>query len=310
MLIATLAFLASALQPHPTRANDAPTANDGPRLAGGGTGEAERSGTAASSAAGTRPEGAPAPGQSVRLVGDASVKPMRLDSGEYRVPDLGLVIEAPLPAGYPAPTPPGMIELKTYPVVRRAEYSAKGSSNFGMNVGFWPLFNHIKEREIEMTSPVEMDYRPAGERTPLTPMKDAEGSWTMSFLYRTADLGPTGEDGRVKVLDNPEMTVVSIGMRGPYGMGTVNAGLEELQKWFAGQDEWEPVGDPRGLNYNGPQVRMRDKWSEVQVQVRRKAKSAAGAAPAGQLPSGQSPAGSAPSGAVPAAPVAPSASAH
>jgi len=221
------------------------------------------------------------------------------------VPDLGLVIEAPLPAGYPAPTPPGMIELKTYPVVRRAEYSAKGSSNFGMNVGFWPLFNHIKEREIEMTSPVEMDYRPAGERTPLTPMKDAEGSWTMSFLYRTADLGPTGEDGRVKVLDNPEMTVVSIGMRGPYGMGTVNAGLEELQKWFAGQSDWEPVGDPRGLNYNGPQVRMRDKWSEVQVQVRRKAKAAAGAAPAGQ-----SPAGSAPSGAVPAAPVAPSASAH
>jgi hypothetical protein len=109
-------------------------------------------------------------------------------------------------------------------------------------------------------------------------MKDAEGSWTMSFLYRTADLGPTGEDGRVKVLDNPEMTVVAIGMRGAYGMGTVNAGLEELQKWFAGQDEWEPVGDPRGLNYNGPQVRMRDKWSEVQVQVRRKAKPVAQAA--------------------------------
>jgi hypothetical protein len=214
----------------------------------------------------------------VRLVGDAAVKPTRLENGEYRVPDLGLIIEAPLPVGYPAPTPPGMIELKTYPVVRRAEYSAKGSSNFGMNVGFWPLFNHIKNREIEMTSPVEMDYRPAGERTPLAPMKDAEGSWTMSFLYRTADLGPTGEDGRVKVLDNPEMTVVAIGMRGAYGMGTVNAGLEELQKWFAGQDEWEPVGDPRGLNYNGPQVRMRDKWSEVQVQVRRKAKPVAQAA--------------------------------
>jgi hypothetical protein len=305
MLIATLAFLASALQPEPTRAPAACQAHVGPRATGEDAGEAARTGAAAASEAGTRPEGAPAPGQSVRLVGDASVKPTRLDSGEYRVPDLGLVIEAPLPAGYPAPTPPGMIELKTYPVVRRAEYSAKGSSNFGMNVGFWPLFNHIKEREIEMTSPVEMDYRPAGERTPLTPMKDAEGSWTMSFLYRTADLGPTGEDGRVKVLDNPEMTVVSIGMRGPYGMGAVNAGLEELQKWFAGQSDWEPVGDPRGLNYNGPQVRMRDKWSEVQVQVRRKAKAAAGAAPAGQ-----SPAGSAPSGAVPAAPVAPSASAH
>jgi hypothetical protein len=272
MLIAALAFLATAIQPEPVRAD---ATAPGTPAAPGGTAPAP---AAAAPSPAARPAGAPAPGESVRLVGDASVKPTRLENGEYRVPDLGLVIEAPLPVGYPAPTPPGMIELKTYPVVRRAEYSAKGSSNFGMNVGFWPLFNHIKNREIEMTSPVEMDYRPAGERTPLAPMKDAEGSWTMSFLYRTADLGPTGEDGRVKVLDNPEMTVVAIGMRGAYGMGTVNAGLEELQKWFAGQDEWEPVGDPRGLNYNGPQVRMRDKWSEVQVQVRRKAKPVAQAA--------------------------------
>ncbi len=32
-------------------------------------------------------------------------------------------IEAPLPIGYPAPTPPGAIELKSYPSVRRAEIS-------------------------------------------------------------------------------------------------------------------------------------------------------------------------------------------
>jgi hypothetical protein len=96
----------------------------------------------------------------------------------------------------------------------------------------------------------------------------------MSFLYRTTDLGPTGEDGRIKVVDLPELTVVSIGMRGGYGMGTVNAGLEKLREWFASQDQWEPAGNPRGLNYNGPQVPMRNKWSEVQVPVRRKAKKA------------------------------------
>jgi hypothetical protein len=181
-----------------------------------------------------------------------------------------MMIEAPLPEGYPAPTPPGMIELKTYPSVRRAEYSAKGSSNFGMNVGFWPLFNHIKSREIAMTSPVEMDYKPAGERTPLAPMQDAEGSWTMSFLYRKADLGPTGEDGRIKVVDTPEMTVLSIGMRGAYGMGTVNSGMDALSKWLAAQSQWEAIGDPRGLNYNGPEVSMKNKWSEVQIVVRRR----------------------------------------
>lgn len=215
----------------------------------------------------------------MRVLGDASVKPI-LENGEYRLPELGLMIEAPLPEGYPAPTPPGMIELKTYPSVRRAEYSAKGSSNFGMNVGFWPLFNHIKSREIAMTSPVEMDYKPTGERTPLAPMQDAEGSWTMSFLYRKADLGPTGEDGRIKVVDTPEMTVLSIGMRGAYGMGTVNSGMDALSKWLAAQSQWEAIGDPRGLNYNGPQVSMKNKWSEVQIVVRRRAATSSPVTPA------------------------------
>jgi hypothetical protein len=116
-------------------------------------------------------------------------------------------------------------------------------------------------------------------------MKDADGTWTMSFLYRTVNLGPTGEDGRVKVVDNPELTVVSIGMRGQYGMGAVNAGLEELTKWFDGQSDWEPCGDPRGLNYNGPQVPVKSKWSEVQVPVRRKGAAKVGeAAPAQAVP--------------------------
>ena len=267
MLIATLSFLASTFQP----AADATTAATAPR-----------DGAATAPA---RPEGAPAPGATIRLVGDPAVKPVVSAEG-CQLKEMGMVVEAPLPEGYPAPTPPGMIELKTYPSVRRAEYSASGSTNFGMNVGFWPLFNHIKDRNIAMTSPVEMDYRPEGERAPLDPMKDTGGSWTMSFLYRSADLGPTGEDGRVKVVDNPEMTVVAIGMRGGYGMGTVNAGLEELAKWFAGQSEWEPAGEPRGLNYNGPQVPQRRKWSEVQVPVRR-AKPVTPAAPT--APAVQSP---------------------
>ena len=264
MLIATLAFLAAAFQP----AGDPATAP-------------------APAAAAARPHGAPEPGKAVRLVGDAAVHAARTEGGEYRLPEMGMLIEAPLPDGYPAPTPPGMIEIKTYPSVRRAEYTAKGSSNFGMNVGFWPLFNHIKEREIAMTSPVEMDYRPAGERAPLDPMKDAEGSWTMSFLYRSTDLGPTGQDGRVSVVDTPELTVISIGMRGGYGMGTVNAGLEKLRAWFDGQSEWEPAGEPRGLNYNGPQVPMRSKWSEVQVPVRRRAPATEAAPAVPAMPAGR-----------------------
>jgi len=104
MIIATLAFLASAFQP---------------------IGDTVAAGKSTPDAAPTtaRPEGAPAPGATLRVLGDALVKPV-LENGEYRLPELGLMIEAPLPEGYPAPTPPGMIELKTYPSVRRAEYSA------------------------------------------------------------------------------------------------------------------------------------------------------------------------------------------
>jgi len=216
-----------------------------------------------------RPEGAPEPGQAIRLVGDASVKP-KLAEGQYRLAEAGVGIETPLPEGYPAPTPPEMIELKTYPAVRRAECSGKGASDMGMVRSFFPLFNHIKKRKIEMTSPVEMEYRRGDGDKPLAEVPLADGDWTVSFLYRKPDMGQAGNDGQVKVVDAPEMVVVSIGMKGGYGSGVVQPGLEALQKWFAGQDAWEPAGDPRSLMYNGPGAPFAHQWMEVQVPVRRK----------------------------------------
>jgi hypothetical protein len=163
-----------------------------------------------------------------------------------------------------------MIELKTYPAVRRAECSGKGASDMGMVRSFFPLFNHIKKSKIEMTSPVEMEYRRGGDDKPLVEVPLADGDWTVSFLYRKPDLGQAGNDGQVKVVDAPEMVVVSIGMKGGYGSGVVQPGLEALQKWFAGQDAWEPTGDPRSLMYNGPGAPFAHQWMEVQVPVRRK----------------------------------------
>lgn len=216
-----------------------------------------------------RPEGAPEPGQAIRLVGDASVKP-KLAGGQYRLAEAGVGIETPLPEGYPAPTPPEMIELKTYPAVRRAECSGKGASDMGMVKSFFPLFNHIKKREIAMTSPVEMEYRRDGDGKPLAALPVADCDWTVSFLYRKPDLGTVGNDGQVKVVDTPEIVVVSIGMKEAFGSAGVKEGLEALQQWFDGQDAWEPAGDPRSLIYNGPGAPFAHPWSEVQVPVRRK----------------------------------------
>ncbi len=179
-------------------------------------------------------------------------------------------IEAPLPDGYPEPTPPGAIDIKNYPSIRRAEWVTKGGSNFGMNVGFWPLFNHIKDRNIAMTSPVEMDYPGVFPDLMKSDEPVRDGEATMSFLYRSSALGPTGEDGKIMIRDTAPVTVVSIGMNGPYGLATMRKGLAELREWLKVQDEWEVVGTPRSFSYNGPYIAERWKWSEVQVPVRRR----------------------------------------
>ncbi len=95
---------------------------------------------------------APSQGNIQRVYGDS---PQPVLVGENWKTQDGFGIEAPLPVGYPSPTPPGCIELKTYPKVRRAQIESKATG--GQN-GFWPLFSHIQKRQIAMTSPVEMDY--------------------------------------------------------------------------------------------------------------------------------------------------------
>lgn len=176
-------------------------------------------------------------------------------------------IDTPLPEGYPPPTPPGAIEIKTYPVVRRAEVSGRVWPELGMNLAFFPLFNHIKRRGIEMTSPVEMDYRGLSVSDP----QGAAGDWSMAFLYRRVEQGPLGRDerdGRVSVIDSQPMTVVSVGLRGGYGLARTREGLAILGEWLDANPEWTPAGPVRVLHYNGPDTRERDRWQEVQVPVR------------------------------------------
>ena len=256
------------------------------------------------------PVAVPAPGQAVRLGGDKEVIAER--KGADWVCGTA-AITTPLPEGYPAPTPPGAIELKTYPSLRRAEFKAEtNNSDIGMNVAFFPLFNHIKRRDIAMTSPVEMDYlglsvtgkplpgaggggqeagkesdkqaeTPSGAEKPgEQPVKGKDGkaattpaplkAMTMSFLYRTPELGPVGDDAKdakVKVVDTTPATYLSVGMQGGYGLKRVRMGMEQLQTFLAANPQWQTVGDVRALHYNGPEKRDRDKWLEVQVQVKK-----------------------------------------
>lgn len=186
-------------------------------------------------------------------------------------------VTTPLPQGYPTPTPPGAVELKRYPNARRAEYSSSGNSEFGRNIAFWPLFNHIKKHDIAMTSPVEMDFK-SREPKVLGAEADAKDRrWTMSFLYRTPDMNATGSEGKVTVVDVPAVTVVSVGVRGTYSEAALDEALDTLMTVLASEPDWRPAGAPRALYYNGPDTPYADLWGEIQIPV-----AVRGAAPNGQ----------------------------
>lgn len=215
----------------------------------------------------------PKAGEVIRVGGDAQSRVVFTAPETWTVegdtPATSVRITTALPEGYPQPTPPGAIEIKTYPSVRRAQVTsgAEGQqmlpADTGMNAGFWPLFRHIQRRDIAMTSPVEMDY--AG----LSP--DGQGQperWTMSFLYRTSDLGPTGEDGNVEIIDTVPVTVVALGLRGPYGLPRVRGALATLDAWLEEHPEWEVAGEPRAFYYNGPEMPNARKWAEAQIPIR------------------------------------------
>lgn len=202
----------------------------------------------------------PAAGETIRVGGNREIQVSGSD-GDYRAG--GCSIDTPLPVGYPLPTPPDAIDIKTYPVVRLAEVTGAGDPDDGMNNTFWPLFNHIKSHDIAMTSPVEMNYRGmTGSEKP-----DPE-SWSMAFLYRQPELNQPGAEGRVVVRDAEPVTVVAIGLKGNYSMSLVQRGMRKLEEWFAANPEWQPAGDWRALYYNGPALFWWNKWAEVQVPVR------------------------------------------
>lgn len=196
----------------------------------------------------------------VRLSGENDVEP-RLAQDGWRA---GVFfIDSPLPEGYPAPTPPGALDLKVYPSVRRAEIESRGSTRGG----FFPLFRHIQEREIPMTAPVEMDYE--GWTSDSPPERSS-----MSFLYRTPDEGEAGTDGAIRVYDTETITVVSRGFNGSYRISSLNDELAEVEAWIESSDVWERAGEPRVFGYNGPNVPRNRMWGEVQIPVQRVADTA------------------------------------
>lgn len=171
----------------------------------------------------TWPQSSPAVGQSFRVFGQSPAA--ELVNNSWRSGDLKL--EAPLPVDYVPPTPANNIEIKAYPSVRRAEFDREDlffKSLWSTGRAFKKLFDHIKTRNIAMTSPIEMNYRKMTDRYGL--LASDKGDWTMSFLYRSPSLGPVGNaEDDVRVVDRKEVTVIALGFTGDYSYQQYNDGL-------------------------------------------------------------------------------------
>lgn len=170
-------------------------------------------------------------------------------------------LEAPLPEGWPAPSLPGLVRLKTYLPIRAA-WTEQGD---GRNGQFMTLFHHIKDRQIAMTAPVVMAYPPAEAPA----HGDTLGEpMAMAFLYRRATEGTAGPVGAVRVTDDPPLQVVSVARKGMYSKGNFGASMTQLREWLRSHPEVTSAGPPRVLAYNSPFMPFWMKYAEVQIPVR------------------------------------------
>jgi hypothetical protein len=161
--------------------------------------------------------------------------------------------EAEMPRGFPGYTPVGQIEVKRYPAYRKA--SASGIARF------WTLFRHIKQNNVTMTAPVEMDY---GD-----PRDGRSTERSMAFLYERPDQGTTGRQDGVEVNDVPAMTVVSIGCRGSQTSAAVAEARTRLLEYLAEKkNEYTAAGPMRVMGYNSPFVPRDSNFFEVQIPVK------------------------------------------
>ncbi len=174
----------------------------------------------------------------------------------------GFIREAPLPEGFPPPSPPGEVVEKTYPLAR--SYSAAGPN------AFFKCFMYLQQKKHEMTAPVVMDY--AAEGTPRPGAGVPVPVKRMHFLLEKVALDEPQEKGPIKVADMPQMRVLSIAYQGEL-TPKKTAELEgELAKALEDRPELRAAGERRILGYNSPMVPRDKVFWEVQLPVEQAAK--------------------------------------
>jgi len=172
---------------------------------------------------------------------------------------------APLPVGFPAPTPHDIIEVKEYPAYRSGTYTYDGDLSDATRCSFNPLFQHISSNNIAMTTPVEARYPRETISQPLQ-----KGRARVSFLYQNINLHPEQIAQDIEVEDHPPMLVVSLGVQGAYGYQSYLGHIAKLQQWLTEHPEYEVAGEPREFLYDSPYTPTPLKRREVQIPIHHK----------------------------------------
>jgi hypothetical protein len=174
---------------------------------------------------------------------------------------------APLPEGFPSPTPAGKIEVKHYPAYRSGTYHYTGQLAQAANVAFEPLYRHISSNKIAMTAPVEARYPIMTLQAEQSAHSNAVGEAEVSFLYRNQDIQPKQVAEGIKVEDHLPMKVVSIGVSGPYTFVSYQRNMERLRQWLTQHPNYTVAGLPRRFFYDSPFIPDLLKRSEVQIPI-------------------------------------------
>ncbi len=175
-------------------------------------------------------------------------------------------IAAPLPEGFPSPTSAGQIEIKHYPAYRAGTIAYEGRLSAATAAAFDPLYRHISANDIAMTAPVETRYPLVTLQTDPT-QPEEQGRAEVSFLYRNRQIQPQTVAPEIQIQDYPPMTVVSIGVQGPYSYRRYQENVVRLRQWLEQHPQYRIAGSPRQFFYDSPFVPDAFKRSEVQIPV-------------------------------------------
>lgn len=163
------------------------------------------------------------------------------------IPAYGLAYEKAFEA-----TDPGTIEIKTIPQ-RTLIVACRGENYFEANNAlFGQLFQYIQDHNVSMTVPVKAEIDPG----------------RMYFYIGTEDLKKALKNSAtVEVVTEPELQVISMGVRGGYSAENFEKARTELLDHLAANNGWKRDGEAYAVFWNGPLVPAFMKKFEVHVPV-------------------------------------------